>query len=304
MPSCGRLPEARFDDKVVRGKDGWLFLDLDTNQVMRQVRGELLFTAEQLEQWTVLLAERNDWLESRGVSYRFLVPPSPPSVYPDKLPFEVPASARRPVIQLLEHLEQRESAGQVVYPIERLISKRDCGIYARTNTHWTVLGAFVGYEALLDALPTASVGRRLKRADVRFREVMYTGDLGRKVVPAEESVHVYGGPIKPCARMTEDNGVSNNGHRVDYECGSAKTSTCLVLGDSYAHGMLPFLAESFSRTVFAHISTLDRELVEEVAPDTVVSVMNERFLVRVPDDSNGKSLDQWIAEKRAAAVFD
>ncbi len=58
----GLLPEVRFDGKVTRGRDGWLFLDGDTNEVMRQQRGELLFSDEQLDKWRSLLEARTEWL--------------------------------------------------------------------------------------------------------------------------------------------------------------------------------------------------------------------------------------------------
>jgi hypothetical protein len=294
-----QLPPPRFDGKVVRGKGGWLFLDSDTNSVMRQQCGELLFTPQQLDQWRTTLEKRFAWVESRGASYHFLVAPNPQSVYPEKLPFEVPPGVQRPVTQLINYLDQRHSRAKLLYPIEGMLERRDRRIYAQTNTHWTDLGAFVAYEALMDDMPKTNVGRRLTASDVRFTEVMHAGDLGCKVVPPEESLHVHGAVIESKAHVTDDNRVYTNGHRIDYECPAAEEGTCLFLGDSFTHAMLPFLAESFRRMVFAHISILDGELVESISPDSVVSVMNERFLIRVPKDSGGKTLKQWIVEKRA-----
>jgi hypothetical protein len=54
------------DGKVVRGKDGWLFLDNDSNRVIAQHSGELRFTEEQLDQWHYLLECRTAWLERAG----------------------------------------------------------------------------------------------------------------------------------------------------------------------------------------------------------------------------------------------
>jgi hypothetical protein len=289
---------------VVRGKDRWLFLDIDTNDIMRQQRGELLLTPDQLDQWRDVLETRTEWLRSHGAAYYFLVPPNPHSVYPEKLPFEIPPGRHRPVTQLIQHLEGVSSPVKVVYPIDRLIDHRETRIYTETNTHWTDLGAFVGYEALMDSLDGTCGDRRLTLADIEFQEVTFAGDLGAKLMPPQESVHVLGRPIDSRARITLDNRVITTGQRIDYECEAAGDTTCLVLGDSFTHSMLPLLAESFGRTVFAYILTLDRELVASVSPDIVVSVMNERFLIRVPDDADGKTLDQWIKVKRAdGAVF-
>ena len=298
----GLLPEVRFDGKVTRGKDGWLFIDADTNEVMRQQRGELLFTAAELDAWRALLETRADWLGKRGVPYWFLIPPNPHSVYPDKLPFDIPPGTPRPVTQLLGHLDESQSGARVLYPLEQLLERRDRPVYARTGTHWTDLGAFVAYEALMEAIGDERPVRRLTADDVYFVENVEPGGLGAKVEPPESSTHLYGAPSVAGARMTHDNRVFLNGHRIDYECPEAGDTTCLVFGDSFAHAMLPFLAESFGRTVFAHLSTLDRTIVESTEPDVVVSVMNERFLIRVPDDAGGKTLEQCAEEKRATGA--
>jgi hypothetical protein len=66
--------------------------------------------------------------------------------------------------------------------------------------------------------------------------------------------------------------------------------------------MLPFLQATFQTFVFAHLPTIDYELVERYDPDLVVSVMNERFLVIVPNDEKGKSQRELEQEKLAAGL--
>ena len=60
---------------------------------------------------------------------------------------------------------------------------------------------------------------------------------------------------------------------------------------------LQFLAESFRRLTFVHMVNLDHELVEELQPDVVVKIMNERFLIAVPVDDPAKSLAELEAEQ-------
>jgi hypothetical protein len=144
--------------------------------------------------------------------------------------------------------------------------------------------------------------RRLTSADLDFHESVQTGDLGAKLDPSESSLHLYGIPTQPMAKMTSDNRVFLNGHRIDYECPEAGPTVCLVLGDSFAHAMLPFLCESFGRVVFAHLTTLDQQLVMQVEADIVVSMMNERYIIQVPEDEGAKTLEQLADDKRARGV--
>ena len=297
-----QLPEGRADGKVVRGKEGWLFLDNDSNEFMKQHRGELLFTDEQLAQWRALLEARIAWLKGRGVPYHFMVAPNPHSVYPDMLPFDVAPGTIRPVIQLIDYLKQTGSEAKLLYPLDRLVEARDRPVFTQTNTHWTDLGAFLAYEALLDEIGDEAPVRRLTSSDLWFHETVHTGDLGAKLDPSASSLHLYAMPAQPVGKMTSDNRVFLNGHRIEYECPEAGASVCLVLGDSFAHAMLPFLCESFGRLVFAHITTLDQQLVTQVEADIVVSVMNERYIIKVPTDKGAKTLEQLAGEKRARGV--
>ena len=144
--------------------------------------------------------------------------------------------------------------------------------------------------------------RRLTSSDLEFNEAVQMGDLGAKVDPSESSLHLYGMPTQPMAKMTSDNRVFLNGHRIDYECPAAGATVCLILGDSFAHAMLPFLCESFGRLIFAHLTTLDQQLVTQVEADIVVSLMNERYLIKVPTDERAKTLEQLANDKRARGV--
>jgi hypothetical protein len=271
---------------------------------MKQQRGELLFSRDELGQWRILLERRIDWLRSQKIPYRFLVAPNPHSAYPEMLPFDVASETPRPATQLIEYLKETGSSAQVIYPLDRLVESRDRPIFTKTNTHWTDLGAFLAYEVLMDEIAGSLGVRRISETDLWFHEHVQPGDLGYKVEPHECSVHIFGIIKKPKAQIKEDNRVQLNGHRIDYECAEAGAAVCLAFGDSFAHMMLPFLAESFGQLVFAHLYTLDRELVAQVKPDVVVSIMNERFIIKVPNDDEGKTLQQWAEEKRAkGAVY-
>jgi alginate O-acetyltransferase complex protein AlgJ len=298
------FPESRFDGKVVRGKDGWLFLDNDGNHIMLQHIGKLRFTPDQLRQWCAVLETRLAWLRQRGIPYHFMVAPNPHSVFHDKLPDEIDgvplgSGERRPLMQLIEHLEERRSPARLIYPHEDLTQMKARPIYTQTNTHWTDLGAFVAYRTLIGEVRRAVPVRALGENDLVIHEFEMAGDLGLKVEPREESVHVFLHPRRPQARFLYDNRIFRNGRRIDYECGLAPDVKCLVFGDSFAYMMLPVLAETFGRLVFAHIATLDHSLVEEERPDVVITIMNERFLIRVPVDLPARPLRDWEASKRA-----
>jgi alginate O-acetyltransferase complex protein AlgJ len=297
VPQRLELPASRDDGKVLRGKDGWLFLDNDTNRVVAQHTGELQLTPGQLDHWQRLLETRIAWLERAGAHYFFLVAPNAHSVYPDKLPDHLSGAAERPIHQLLRQLDAR-SYGRVLYPLHELIEHRAEAMFPKTGSHWTELGAFVAYQALMREASGKVAVRVLTRDEIVIVPDERIGDLGHKVDPRMRSRYVYVDIPGSQARVVAHNRVRNTGCRVEYE--GAGSADCLVFGDSFTARIVPFLAESFRRLVFVHMVNLDFSLVSELEPELVITVMNERFMIDPPVDVPGRTQPMLEAERIAA----
>jgi alginate O-acetyltransferase complex protein AlgJ len=274
-----------YERKVVRGRDGWLFLHNDTNRTMEQQAGIIRLNNMQLRNWRIVLDLRTAWLERLGIPYFVLIAPNAASVYPEKRPEGFEAVENRPVHQLIDHLEQAGSLARVIMPLQELLdAKRERLTYIPTDTHWNEFGAFVAYESLMDEMERRGVEvRRLRRDDLRITEDERLGDLGMRVDPPLTSPHVLVEPRAPSARMVEDNRVYNSGKNVVYECDGAP-GRCFVHGDSFAYTMLHFLAESFGRLFYVHRPTFDYEAILAERPRAVVSIVTERFIIKVPQD--------------------
>jgi hypothetical protein len=299
-PGIVELPIGEDDFKYVRGKEGWLFLDRDSNRLLDQHTGRIQLREFELRAWQRVLENRAAWLGRRRVPYLFQIAPNPHVVYEDKLPDGVETSERRPVRQLIEHLDRSSSDARVLYPVDELIRHRERAVFPRTATHWSELGAFIAYQQLMDHMDPSLGLRRLEMDDVDWVEVPLPGDLGNKMKPVEQSPFVFGDIREPRAKLVLDNRIVRTGRRVEFEGPPELGQTCLVVADSYAVRVVPFLAESFRRLVFGHIPTLDYELVEEVNPDVVITIMSERFLIVVPEDLHPETLNlrQLEAQKR------
>jgi hypothetical protein len=293
----------KYDAKVLRGKNGRLFLDNDSNQVLRQYTGDLLFTDSQLRDWRSVLENRIAWLDERGIPYLFLVPPNAYPVYPEDLPDGICAGAVRPVQQLIQHLEETGSLGQVVYPLDEILSaKPNPDLYQKTDTHWSAYAAYIAYSRLAREIVANVPMHVVPEQDVVYQEQLLMGDLGYKVEPKEKSVLVTAIVRNPPVRSVSDNRVLNTGMKIVTECMGAPPLTCILFGDSFSVMLLPFLGSSFRRLVFAHAQTLDYELVLNEQPDVVISVSNERFLMTVPSDDGAPTMRELELEKNAKGL--
>ncbi len=288
----------REEDKVVEGKDGWLFLARDTNHVIHQHTGRLRFDQRRLEDWRHVLETRFAWLARRRIPYFFLVPPNTHAVYPEYLPDAVVTVAERPVLQLMGHLRERESKARIIYPLEELVAhKQHDLVYIKTDTHWNELGAFVAYKRLMRDISEVATVRDIQWEQLFVSRNDLAGDLGAKMSPPRTSTQIFVDVQGWQAHYAQDNRVRLAGRRIEYRCKLAPEVTCLVHGDSFVEKLMPVLAESFGRTVFCQMPSLDFQVVQQLQPDVVIGVHNERFLLEVPYDSAAPTQAELAASK-------
>ena len=132
---------------MLTGKEGWLYLRGDTNNILAQQTGKLKLDAEKRQGWRDLLEARVAASERLGVRWACLVVPDKESVYPEYLPDTVVPSERRPVHEFLD--VAREVGAPVSYALDPLLAaKREGEVYAHTDTHWNFRGAYIAYRAL------------------------------------------------------------------------------------------------------------------------------------------------------------
>ena len=118
------------------GKNGWLFLTDDGNDVIGQYEGRVRITRENSELWRRLLAERAEAFAARGRPYRIFVAPNKEIVYREELPARVLGGGERPITQILRHAH--EAGVEAHYLLDALEAGKERRIvYSQTDTHWT-----------------------------------------------------------------------------------------------------------------------------------------------------------------------
>ena len=238
MGSAGDSSGLRWSSGTGRSsrvRPGGCSLRHDSNDVLAQHTGRLLFSARELEEWRYLLETRRLWLADRGARYGFLVPPNSHTVHADKLPRH-PLSDVRPVTQLLDLVDFMP----IVYPLEELRAEPRALLRS-----WTRTGASWARSS-----PIGSSMRGVGAARARPFRAQLLGAGGvrrpgrrrrRRRVPARASLRGRAGRARACCTTT-GGGLRPPGRARVRRPGCA----CLVFGDSYSYAMLPFLAESFT----------------------------------------------------------
>ena len=220
----------------------------------------------------------------------FLVAPDPLSVYPD-------AASEKHIYKRAKYtrLDQAAEAfsdveGLVFLDLrEQMKLNSDIGkLFYQTDTHWTELGAYFGYRAVISAIGEDYPGispASLTAFDITEKTVL-AGDLAEftGLVGFTENVQfltlssgykAVGVPEKP---ETIDRSVYASAFTS--RTGNAAYPTALVIRDSYSANLFPMLCEHFNTLYCQPMWDTDTDEVKlaELHADYVIIVCSERNL--------------------------
>ena len=199
-------------------------------------------------------------VEKSGVPVYLGLIPTAAEIWRDKLP----AGAEN--FDQLAYLEQAKSVGANWVDMAGVLSAhRDEQIYYRTDHHWTSLGAYYGYTALMDAMGLESLPLGEKETvSETFNGTLYSTS-GVHWLPSDtidryvssEGITVenvlsgeMGGLYDDSYLAQKDKYSSfmggNNPLYIIKNPNAATDITLLVVRDSYSDSLAPFLSQSFS----------------------------------------------------------
>lgn len=270
--------EIRGAFQVLQGKDGWLFLDNDTNKSVEQFTGKQLIEPHELRHWKSYFKGVSKLTSQLKLPYVMLMAPSKELVYEQFYPH-----AKGKVTAIEQLMTLLPSQFPFLHPVSQLqaMSERSFRV---TDTHWSIHGAAKASElcALELGVPAPSV-QQLFADDVFYtRDVV--GDLGNKIFPPAKHAEAVLKNYSYRKFVTYDNQLPNFGRVVVIQQPAAiRDAHLLVLGSSSAYSMLNHLTRVFSTVTLIHTAgNVEPQLVKELAPDFLIVQTNARFVVRAP----------------------
>lgn len=303
-----KMMEELFDrtsDRAMEGLNGWLYLKDNGN--ISDFLGLRKLSDEKMEELRISFEGRQKWLEERGIHYLLVIPPNKPAVYPEYLPKDIQEDRGVDgIMQWRSYLTEKSSGLNLLDLRDTLVANKSQGtLYFPNDTHWSYLGSYFGYRAVIN---------RLKRWYPEIQPVplesceqiavKHKGDLvamiggGRAAsVPSVElfPAATLTNPLKAVQQtLPEGSSLSEETDSVLAVHNPNATGRVVIFHDSFGgQGWTRFFPLHFRETVFISVwrPTAEqlRQAVEMFSPDVVINEQIHRNILHKPQPV----FDEW-----------
>ncbi|GJL93778.1 MAG: hypothetical protein DHS20C05_01830 [Hyphococcus sp.] len=272
----------RNNDLALRGDDGWLFLS--TDNALRMHQGLHGFGPGEEKAWLKGVETIKD--AACGKPFVVLIGPNKHTIYPEKLS-EFPRQLND--LTRLERLEQLPAEPvRIVSPRKALLAQKETEqVYYQTDSHWTDIGAYTAYRALMAGFSEEGVS-----APVLSRERLINngtrGFIGGTHSmlgvddPTPETIVDWTvetpSPTRERLRLPAYQWLSFDAFKVRID--NNIDQKLLIYGDSFTFALIPYLQESFGEITYLHYRSGEPPLgaMASCDFDAVALVMVERAL--------------------------
>ncbi len=277
--------------ELMVGRDGWLYYTGDDS--ISFAEGTRMFSQGDLGLWLVALRQRHDWLARRGIRYLVVFAPGSPTVYPEHLPGWIrPSTHGTRLDQLVGALRLCPEISVLDLRPNLLGAKRLARLYTPTDTHWNAFGAFVGYDAIMNALtrwfpqarPASFAAFNTTWQETHGGDIAEMADIHglvtEKIPVVVPRLGFRAATLSPSQYGTLRKWDPLKGPVVT-ESPGAPIPRAVILRDSYFNALIPLLSEHIGRAVYLWITDFDASVVERERPDLVIQEYTERLLMDV-----------------------
>ncbi len=275
-------------DKVIAGKDGFLFLGNSHNQIIDRLLGLQQFSEKELFQIQHKINGIDEWMNQQDIAFYIGIAPNKSSIYASALPFEIPENAVTEFDQLMV-LKGIKAKITYLDPLPPASIQNNSPLFIKKNTHWNEIGAFHGYNQLISIInkdfpaiqPLKWKDYKVKKGFTQREDISLMLDLAIK----DPKYHLRrtGKRIKhkklpnilnkrtPRLEKRYRNQVNGNKLKV------------VVIRDSFTTSMESYFKDTFYETVFLWTGAINKRRIKAENPDIVIFEIVERDLEKILD---------------------
>lgn len=288
-------PAIRND--VLLAQDGWLFLNQGAQGQFEYLLGKQTPDPRSVGAFWSNLKSRAQFCAERGWPYLHIVFPSKPVVMARFLPEELRDQVRSLYLRSYLPASPPGAAAQVLYPVEQLRALDATDLpFLETDTHMSALGSAAVVQA---ALTRWGLGYDLDDYFQR-EDGTYLGDLSAMLGRQDRQPHValrdrgLGCVVYDNRRFL---GSNSNHVTLIHSPRSVTQQRLAVVGDSFFHQSLRFLAPLFRDILYLRGPGFHADTLARFAPDAVMTGNAERYLAKVRPDAAVPDILAALARK-------
>lgn len=266
--------------QVLSGLNGWLFYQSKTDgDPIGDYQGEIRYSENEQRKLKEELSRLNNFLETKDIDFAFIVAPNKEVMYAEYMPRKIKQIS--PISRTEEMMEGiKKSKVKSIYVKRQLQENKDIkDLYYPLDTHWNLLGGYVGTQCVLELLGRER--KELCQCKIVQDVPPFRYDLP-KIALAE---HVY----KSDELMWRVDGL-HNPKGDDFTAGESTgqkyisknlnaSGTLIIIGDSFRIAMLPLLVDEYKEVYCLHRGECKdiANLVDAVKPNAVILEAVERY---------------------------
>jgi alginate O-acetyltransferase complex protein AlgJ len=257
---------------------------------LKDFYGNANFTENELNRIKSRIIYIHEELKKRNIHFLLVVAPSKHTIYPEYLPDDIrQAQGRKTRLDQVTQALNNSDVDFIDLRLRLLEGKKQTAdpLYYRTDTHWNNLGAFFAYEEIMTHLRRKYPGiKQLGRDDfiVRSEENSGMGDLagflnvngllsdtGIQLTPRG---NFSAAPVPMPADYMSGTGRDTVGFQVP----NPDLPVLVMFRDSFAGSLIPYLSESFSKSLYIFSFKIDSSVIAKEKPAIVIYEISERYL--------------------------
>ena len=268
------IPVKYVGEKVIEGKDGWLFFD----ENIKEYTGESTITEKEIKKHTEKFIKLKKLVEDTfNKKLIFIVFPEKEEVYSEYVPsFNIVEEEER-VLKIKKYLEENTDVC-FLYPKEELINAKDYfRVYYKYDNHYNKIGAFIGNEVLKKEIGIEET----KLSDmVITRKKIDTGNL---ILLSYNKDEKKDDDFDYDIEYKKNINVAQMRDKEEYQkyLSTAEHKKRIVfIGDSFRFNLIEFMQRDYNDTTFMFIGQKtysDEQLNDILNADVIILEAVERF---------------------------
>lgn len=277
----------RVFPKVLVGEDGWLVYtaehDIDGYQRANP------FTAGELARIQQSLDALSARYAARGTTLLVVVPPNKNTIYPERVPREIPVlDGDSALEQLVVYLRENGKTQILDLRPALLAAKAEQEIYYATDTHWNDYGVYIAYQQIMSSLQANFPGLPVHpRSDFKVvrrqpEQLDLAKNIGATLFPEQKVQFAIQFDTRTAYKT-----VNVGGRKIQFSYNpDSSLPSAVVYHDSFFFRIIPLLGESLSHGIFVQNymggGLWSLSWVEEYDPDIVIIEFSERYIHDLP----------------------